>query len=329
MKSPINGKEMVRFKEPRKLTYRKEEFSFIFHGYRCVDSKQQFTTTALGNVNLFQIYNQYREKYNLPFPDEIKAIRKKYELSALKMSKILGFGVNVYRNYENGEVPNLSNGKLIRLIDKPKQFKTLVQLSNGLKEKAKIKLLHKIDTLLEKESAPVFGNFTNAYLPGELSGYKTFDEHKFTEMVIYFAKQIKPWKTQLNKLLFYADFLMFSKHCTSISGIRYRAINMGPVPQNYNTLFEQLANQNSIDIKSIAFANGAIGEQFYLKADQQLNTTVFTETEFTILQLVVKKFKPFNTQQLIDYSHKEKAWLENRDEKKLISYRFAFDLNDF
>jgi len=73
----------VLFKEPGKLTYRKEDFSFNFHGYRCEDSKEQFTTTALGNINIGQAYNQYREKYNIPFPEEIKAIRKKYELSAL------------------------------------------------------------------------------------------------------------------------------------------------------------------------------------------------------------------------------------------------------
>jgi len=245
------------------------------------------------------------------------------------MSEILGFGVNMYRNYENGEVPNLSNGKLIRLINDPAQFKTLVQLSNVLKEKAKNKLLLKIDSLIEQKTLTVFGNFTNEYLPGKLSGYKAFDLDKFAETVIYFAEQLQPWKTQLNKLLFYADFLMFSQHCKSISGIRYRAINMGPVPQNYHCLFEYLSNQNTIDVLTTAFPNAAIGEQFKPKVDRKFNSSVFEESELIVLQLVINKFKSFNTQQLIEYSHKEKAWIENNADKNLISYQYAFSLQDF
>ncbi|WP_394351640.1 type II toxin-antitoxin system antitoxin SocA domain-containing protein [Lunatibacter salilacus] len=37
----------------------------------------------------------------------------------------------------------------------------------------------------------------------------------------------------MNKLLFYADFLMFKRSCFSISGVRYKAIDMGPVPFNF------------------------------------------------------------------------------------------------
>ncbi|NJK94516.1 MAG: SocA family protein [Bacteroidales bacterium] len=59
---------------------------------------------------------------------------------------------------------------------------------------------------------------------------------KFTEMVVYFAKELQPWKTKLNKLLFYADFLHFKKTCFSISGVRYRAIDMGPVPNNFQSI---------------------------------------------------------------------------------------------
>ncbi len=70
-----------------------------------------------------QAYNQYRDKYNLPFPEEIKEIRAKYGVSATKMSEILGFGINSYRNYENGEVPNQSNANLIQLAKNPIQFK--------------------------------------------------------------------------------------------------------------------------------------------------------------------------------------------------------------
>jgi len=45
-----------------------------------------------------------------------------------------------------------------------------------------------------------------------------------------------------------------------------------------------------------------------------------------VLKTVAQKFKNFKTKDLIEYSHKEKAWLENYEEKQLIDYKYAFDI---
>src|SRR5690606_33005758 len=102
MKSPITGKEMKLIKEKRSMSFRKEQFEVIFHYFKCADSGEQFTTTEFDEVNMNQLYNQYRDKFNIPFPAEIIKIREKYGLPASKMSVILGFGINSYRQYENG-----------------------------------------------------------------------------------------------------------------------------------------------------------------------------------------------------------------------------------
>ncbi len=67
-----------------------------------------WTTTEMDEANIFQVYNQYRVKHGIPFPDEISGIREHYGLSAAKMAQILGFGINQYRMYEDGEVPSVS-----------------------------------------------------------------------------------------------------------------------------------------------------------------------------------------------------------------------------
>jgi hypothetical protein len=66
MKSPITGKPMKLQRENRKMTFRKETFSVVFHYYRCADSGQQLTTTELDELNLDQLYNQYRNKHHIP-----------------------------------------------------------------------------------------------------------------------------------------------------------------------------------------------------------------------------------------------------------------------
>ncbi|MBO9573728.1 MAG: hypothetical protein J7497_16195, partial [Chitinophagaceae bacterium] len=130
MRSPITGKEMKLVKEPSRLPFRKEEFSIVYHYYLCEETKEQFTDDELDNINIIQVHNQYREKYGIPFPEEIKAIREKYQISASKMAEVLGFGPNTYRLYEAGEIPSVSNGRLILSINQPEEFIRQVEASN-------------------------------------------------------------------------------------------------------------------------------------------------------------------------------------------------------
>lgn len=332
MKSPITGKEMKLTVERRSMDFRKETFEIVFHYYKCEDSGEQFTTTSLDEVNMNQVYNQYRDKFNIPFPDEIIRTREKYGLSATKMSEILGFGVNSYRQYEAGDIPSVANAKLIQMADDPKRFIDMVELCGTLDEKFKFKLIQKAQLLAEDKKRNIFNLNFKEYLLGNhladiYSGYRNPNIEKFTEMVIYFSAKLSPFKTKMNKLLFYADFLMFKESCFSISGVRYKAIDMGPVPNNFQSIFEYLTNNNEIDIFTTEFANGYSGEQFKARKDRNFNPALFTNNELKTLEKVASTFKETSTNEIIKLSHFEEAWKKNEKEKKIISYEYAFELN--
>lgn len=134
--------------EERSLEFRKERFSYIAHFYRCPVSKNDFTTTKLDTLNLQQVYDQYRQKYNIPSPEEMKATRTRYGLSAAKMSLILGLGTNQYRLYENGEMPSLAVGRYIRLLEDPATFRRLLNCAKGqFTETEYQKLLNKLSRI--------------------------------------------------------------------------------------------------------------------------------------------------------------------------------------
>ncbi len=332
MKSPITGKEMKLTKERRSMDFRKETFEIVFHYYKCEDSGEQFTTTVLDEVNMNQVYNQYRDKFNIPFPDEIIRIREKYGLSAARMSEILGFGVNSYRQYEAGEMPSVANAKLIQMVDDPKKFIDMVELCGTLDEKVKAKCIQKAQLLAEEKKRNIFNlNFTEYLLGNHLadiySGYRNPNFEKFTEMVVYFSHRLSPFKTKMNKLLFYADFSMFKQSCFSISGVRYKAIDMGPVPNNFQSIFEYLANKDEIYIHTTEFPNGYTGEQFKSRKDRKFNADLFTENELNTLEKVATIFKETSTSDIIKLSHLEEAWKNNEKERKIISYEYAFELN--
>ncbi len=332
MKSPFTGKEMNIVKEWRTMNFRKDEFRVLFHSYQCKDTGECFENDAFAQLNYNQLVNQYRVKYGIPFPEQIISIRNKYNLSAAKMSEILGFGTNVYRQYEGGEVPNQSNAKLIKLADDPHEFKKLVDYCSTLDWKLVAKIYRTIDNLLEglkkfKFEKQLEHYFFGIFHPNIFTGFKTPDLRKFSEMVVYFTEKLEPWKTKLNKLLFYTDFTMFRQTGFSMSGIPYRAIPMGPVPNNFNSIFEYLANKDDLDILYTNFADGGIGEQFKTNPDKAFNNKLFSEAELQILESVAERFKNTSTNEIIEISHKEKAWIENSAEKKLIDYNYAFVLN--
>lgn len=332
MNSPITGKEMTLKKELRNMTFRKEEFPIVYHYYLCNDSNEQFTSTELDELNLQQLYNQYRDKHNLPFPEQVQETREMYGLPASKMSDILGFGVNSYRNYENDEVPSHSNGKLIQLANDPRKFKNLVEISEDLDDDTKSKILRKVDALiLEMDSNTFLSEFENylldGSLPDEYTGYKKPSLRKLTEMVVFFTQKLQPWKTQMNKLLFYADFLNFKRTCFSMSGTRYRAINMGPVPNKYDSIFEFLADNNDIKVIKTEFPNGSIGELFKPARERVFDSNIFSVSELEVLNVIVNRFKESTTSEIVEASHNELGWKENKDNRKIISYKYAFDLN--
>ncbi|MDG3582480.1 MULTISPECIES: type II TA system antitoxin MqsA family protein [Flavobacteriaceae] len=331
MKSPITGKEMSIEVRNMELTFRKESFPVSYPSFYCQDSNQYFTSTEFDTIKMKQVYNQYRDKYNLPFPEEIKEIRSKYKLSASKMAEILGFGINSYRNYENGEVPNQSNANLIQLANDPVKFRSLVEMSNtyesGSKEQKE--LLNRIDHLIQKKRNKRFALIFEDYLLGDKlpdnhTGYLRPSIKKLTEMVVFFAETMNPFVTQLNKLLFYADFLHYKQEAVSMSGTRYRAINMGPVPNNYNSIYDFMNTKNAIDIIEREYDWGYSKE---FKAKKDFEENLFSDLELEILNKVKNRFEKMSTTEIVNFSHLEDAWIENYENgKSLIDYKYAFNL---
>jgi hypothetical protein len=119
MKSPFTNGEVRLDKKVTQLEYRKEKFNMVYHSYVCIDTGEHFTDDAIDTLNLTQVHNQYRAKYGIPFVDEIRELRHQYGLSAVKMSEVFGFGPNMYRLYEGGEMPAVPHGRMIKLAEDP------------------------------------------------------------------------------------------------------------------------------------------------------------------------------------------------------------------
>jgi uncharacterized phage-associated protein len=315
----------------KELNYRKEVFKVIEHFYKCKECKEEFTTTETDTVTLLQAHNQYRERHNIPFPEEILAIREKYEISATKMSEVLGLGVNGYGNYEKGEIPTPAIGNLISTSGKPEVFKSMLEkakliFSNGSYANA----IEKVNFLIDKErvSQPFYVKLNQHTEANSLTGFKKPNKDKIAGVLISYINKCNQEfndRLKLNKLLFYSDFVSYKLFGTSITGLSYRAIDYGPVPTFYDNIYTYFENENIIASKWIKDSNGSAKETFTTEAG--VDSKLFNDEERLVLEIIAEAFKNISSWDLVELSHKEQGWIDLHPGREIINYQqYAFNL---
>ncbi len=202
---------------------------YLAHYYVCLDTQEQFTTTELDMLNINQVYNQYRVKYGIPFPDEISSVRTFYGLSASKMSEILGLGANQYRLYENGEMPSEAIGKLLKSILNPNTFVEFVKnAENQFTTSDYAKIIEKTERSVkrmeeDKNHSMIFGTAVRAVT----NGYAPQSYGRLRNIILFFLDKCGGvFNTKMNKLLFYTDFLSYKIRGIGMRDCRIRQSNM-------------------------------------------------------------------------------------------------------
>lgn len=326
MLSPYTGKEMKLVYEPRTWNFRGEEYDYIHTAYKCEDTGEQFTTCESDDAGFQQVTNQYRVKYGIPFTDEIVAIRNRYGVSASKMSAILGIGTNQWRLYESGEVPSVSNGRMIRSIMNPKVFLDLIESTRQLltnKEYASI--IEKVRKVIAQSANYHIENYEcrrifssvrsveNGYSPTSLSRLKAI-------MLTVLHECGEVFCTKMNKLLFYIDFLSYRQRGMAMTGLAYRAIDFGPVPDRWDRVYSEFDEIHQ-ETRPIGDYEGNV-----LIADSLPDENVLSEIEKAIISTVCHRFKDSTSREISAISHEESAWLKYHESRDRIPYIESFGL---
>ena len=324
MKSPLTGGRVKEVCTTEVKEFRKERFLVHVRYYVCEDTGEQFTTTRQDTLQFNDLYAQYRIRHGIPFPDEIKAIRNRYNLKYSQISRLLGFGVNQYAKYESGEVPSGSNGKMIAAI---RDKNVLLKLLADCKESFQLGEYEKIRSaiLLSNEYEDDHASLRQIIYPEDgrslLNGYGGMYVSRLFDMVRYIVKlHGEVFPTKLNKLMFYADFHHYRMASQSISGLRYRAMNFGPVPDHYATIYDNIPDLD----KRLVEAHGMVGMLISCPSEVEKNN--LSESQKESIEYVVKKLKPLDVSEIIKRSHEEPAWNRYFPTRAWIPYDEAFDL---
>ena len=312
--------------EPESLKFRGEEYNCMYVSFRDDAEGESYTTTESDGVWFNQVTNQYRAKYGIPYTDEIVALRERYGISATKMSTILGFGINQYRMYEQGEVPSESNGKMIRSAINPRVFLDLVRSSrHQLTEKEFAKISARVEEVISKSGAwrdeqrAVGQLFRSAR--GPENGFAPQSTVRMKNLLLYLLEQMgDTFQTKMNKVLFYIDFLSYRERGMAISGLAYNAIDFGPVPQRWDRVYS--AFDEIVPLPKLVYGQ----ESMALTASAAADMSCFSEQERTLIDVVCSKMKDLSAHEISDLSHAEPAWQNHLHQTGTIPYVEAFSL---
>lgn len=323
MSSPFTGGLVYLVEDTEVQTFRKEEYRVCVRYYVCADTGEQFTTDEQDEQLCNELYNQYRVRYGIPFPDEIKKIREKYQLSFSQITKITGFGQNQWRQYENGCVPSESNGKSIVAISSREGMLTMLEAcKNQFDEDAFLKIKKNVLCAPETTKKDELHFYFYGNSKRDLyNGYSEMNAGKLQSMVqlIVSKEQCGVSKTKLNKEMFYADFSSYKKYGRSISGLSYRAIKYGPVPEHYETVYDHIAGLT----KSIVESNDM--EYELLHCDTP-DTTSLGKEDIEVIDKVMSVLAGMSRADVVALSHSENGWLKNKDSHGMIPYDEAYTL---
>ena len=120
----ISGKENIEV--------RGERFEVKVRYYKCPACGEEFERLTDPIDPLDQAYRLYRKKHNMMQPGEIRALRKKYNLTQKELARILGWGDVTLSRYENGALQDESHDNLLHLCKNPDNLFILIQKNAGI-----------------------------------------------------------------------------------------------------------------------------------------------------------------------------------------------------
>ena len=140
---------------------------------------------------------------------------------------------------------------------------------------------------------------------------------KYKQMILAFLRiGGKITKTKLAKLLYFADFGWFYYHLKSMSGMRYRKIQYGPVADSYFRIIDEMFDKGEININQTKDGAMLISQT---RSGDKINLSGINKEEEKLIKNIERKWKGKKTTEIVDFTHKQFPYLY-AEENEIVSY---------
>lgn len=160
------------------------------------------------------------------------------------------------------------------------------------------------------------------------------EREKLIQSIIYLAKNTRfCGKIKLFKLLYFLDFEHYKITGRSVTGLKYSAWKMGPVP---TTLFDELESPepdfaSAISISEIATSRGK--PMLSLNPINEFSSELFSKRELKLLERLASEYREAKSEDMIEATHLEnmpwdKVFNKQGMPQAEIPYEYALQINE-
>jgi len=136
------------------------------------------------------------------------------------------------------------------------------------------------------------------------------DYIKYKEMILAFLRNVKSQdkkipKTKLAKLLYLADFSWYYYNLKSMSGMKYRKIQFGPVPDTYFRVIDELEDEGKISIDRK-------GDMLLISENdnsKKRNLGNLSKEEIKLINKISHKWNDKKTNEIVEFTHNQLPYI--------------------
>ncbi len=150
----------------------------------------------------------------------------------------------------------------------------------------------------------------------DISEEQTPNMSKYKDMIVSFLKlntgdkrDGKIPKTKLAKLVYLADFAWYYENLVSMSGMQYKKLEYGPVPDIYFRVLDEMFLNGEVNIEN---KNGAMLVSVNRGKEKEISENLNTK-ESELIKKISKKWEGKNTQDIVNFTHSQMPWKFGRD----------------
>lgn len=115
------------------------------------------------------------------------------------------------------------------------------------------------------------------------------------------ANDGKITKTKLAKLAYLVDFAWFYDKLEPMSGLSYRRIPQGPVPDQYFRVIDDLYESEAINIETK-------GKAMLIQANEDASSDGLSGEEIQLIKKICLKWREANTEEIVNFTHEQLPW---------------------
>ena len=152
-----------------------------------------------------------------------------------------------------------------------------------------------------------------------------FNPEKFKQLFLYILERCggKPnvGETVLYKLLYFCDFDYFELYEKPLTGMKYKKMQFGPVPDQviFNPVIQEMRETGMIERVNRPYIGDTIQTRYINFVESDLR--IFNSLEIKIIDNVIARLSDLSARQIEDHVHKDYPWIahENNEEIEYIS----------